>query len=46
MLIYNCKLRFFAWFSLALAASPTFFNGLLGISLKTWDGLKGAKNRR
>ena len=28
MLIYSCKLRFFACFCLALAASPTFFNGL------------------
>jgi len=29
MLIYNSKLRFFACFCLASAASPTFLNGLL-----------------
>jgi hypothetical protein len=29
MLIYNCKLRFFACFCLVSAASPTFFNSLL-----------------
>ena len=30
MLIYSRKLRFFAYFCLASAASPTLFNGLLG----------------
>jgi hypothetical protein len=29
MLIYSRKLRFFACFCLASAASPTFFNSLL-----------------
>jgi hypothetical protein len=31
MLIYNSKLRFFGHFCLVLAASPTFFNGLLNL---------------